>query len=116
MAIRTLGRIQLEGIEPRAFSPDLQFCVTLEPGNELVLWRLRDGGQNGIRATKLIGMLLGMPVSAGFVDKASARLDARLQDAGFDGAMQAAQAAEPALGADETPVNVLAPDTDPGTG
>jgi hypothetical protein len=61
-------------------------------------------------------MLLGMPVSAGFVDKASARLDARLQDAGFDGAMQAALAAEPALGADETPVNVIAPHADPGTG
>jgi hypothetical protein len=36
------------------------------------------------RAANLIGMLLGMPVSAGFVAKASARLDARLQDAWFD--------------------------------
>jgi hypothetical protein len=35
-------------------------------------------------------MLLGMPVSTGFVDKASTRLDARLQDAGFDEAMEAA--------------------------
>jgi WD40 repeat protein len=49
MAVRTLGQIQLEGIEPQAFSSDLQFCVTLEPGNELVLWRVWDGGQNGIR-------------------------------------------------------------------
>ncbi|HEY0998058.1 MAG TPA: transposase, partial [Streptosporangiaceae bacterium] len=40
----------------------------------------------------------------------------RLQDAGFDDAMQAALAAEPALGADETPVNVLTADEDPGTG
>jgi transposase len=68
------------------------------------------------RAAQLIRMLLGMPVSPGFVDKASTRLDARLQGAGFDGAMQAALAAEPALGADETPVNVLTPDADPQTG
>jgi transposase len=68
------------------------------------------------RAAHLIRMLLGMPVSPGFVDKASGRLDERLQDAGFDDAMEAALAAEPALGADETPVNVLAPAEDPETG
>ncbi len=68
------------------------------------------------RAAKLIGMLLRIPVSAGFVDKASARLDGRLQDAGFDEAMQAALAHEPVLAADESPVNVLAPGTDPDTG
>ena len=68
------------------------------------------------RAAHLIRMLLGMPVSPGFVDRASARLDGKLQDAGFDDAMQAALAAEPALGADETPVNVLTPDNDPQTG
>jgi hypothetical protein len=68
------------------------------------------------RVAHLIRMLLGMPVSPGFVDKASARLDGKLQDAGFDDAMQAALAAEPALGADETPVNVLTPDKDPQTG
>jgi hypothetical protein len=68
------------------------------------------------RAAHLIRMLLGMPVSPGFIDKASGRLDERLQDAGFDEAMQAALAAEPALGADETPVNVLTPDVDPDTG
>ena len=68
------------------------------------------------RAAHLIAMLLGMPVSPGFVDKASARLDGTLQHAGFDDAMQAALAAEPALGADETPVNVLTPDNDPQTG
>jgi transposase len=50
------------------------------------------------------------------VDKANDRLDARLQGAGFDDAMQAALAAEPALGTEETPVNVLTPDTDPETG
>ena len=68
------------------------------------------------RAAQLIAMLLGMPVSAGFVDRASARLDEKLQVAGFDDAMQAALADEPVLGADETPVNVLTPATDPGTG
>jgi hypothetical protein len=61
-------------------------------------------------------MLLGMPVSAGFVDKAASRLDGRLREAGFDDAMQAALAAEPALGADETPVSVLTPDEDPDSG
>jgi transposase len=68
------------------------------------------------RAANLIGMLPAIPVSPGFVDKANARLSDRLDDAGFDEAMQAALAAEPALGADETPVNVLTPDADPGTG
>ena len=68
------------------------------------------------RAADLIGMLTGIPVSAGFVDKASSRLDGRLQDAGFDEAMRAALAAEPALGADETPANVVTPESDPDTG
>jgi hypothetical protein len=68
------------------------------------------------RAAQVIGMLLGMPVSAGFVDKASARLSGRLEDAGFDDAMRAALAHEPVLAADESPVNVLALDADPGTG
>jgi transposase len=68
------------------------------------------------RAARLIAMLLGMPVSAGFVDRASARLDEKLRAAGFDDAMRAALAGEPALGADETPVNVLTREKDPGTG
>jgi hypothetical protein len=46
----------------------------------------------------------------------SARLAGRPEDAGFDEAMRAALDKEPVLAADETPVNVLAPDTDPGTG
>ena len=61
------------------------------------------------RAANLIGMLLGVPVSPGFVDGASERLSSRLDDAGFDEAMQAALGAEPVLGADETPVNLLDP-------
>ena len=59
------------------------------------------------RAAQLIGMLLGTAVSPGWVDKASARLSAQLGKAGFDDAMLAALAAEDALAADETPVNVL---------
>ena len=59
------------------------------------------------RAANLIRMLPGIPVSPGFVDRANARLSERLEDAGFDEAMQAVLAAEPALGVDETPVNVL---------
>jgi transposase len=54
------------------------------------------------RAARLIGMLLGVPASAGWVDKASARLSARLGAAGFDEAMLAALAEEKVLAADET--------------
>ena len=59
------------------------------------------------RAAKLIGMLLGLEVSAGWVDKASARLSARLGTARFDEAMLAALAGERVLAADETLVSVL---------
>ena len=59
------------------------------------------------RSAQLIGMLLGTEVSAGWVDKAAARVNAQLKAAGFDEAMIAALAAEDVLAADETPVNVL---------
>jgi hypothetical protein len=59
------------------------------------------------RAAQVIAMLLGVPVSAGFVDKAAARVSARLGKAGFEEAMLAALAGEGVLAADETPVNVL---------
>ena len=59
------------------------------------------------RAAQVMGMLLGVPVSAGWVDKAAARTSAQLGKAGFDEAMIAALAAETVLAADETPVNVL---------
>jgi transposase len=59
------------------------------------------------RAAQVIAMLLGIQVSPGWVDKASARLAAQLGKAGFDEAMLAALAGEKALAADETPVNVL---------
>jgi transposase len=59
------------------------------------------------RAAQLIGMLTGEDVCAGWVDKAVARMSARLRAGGFDEAMAAALAAEDVLAADETPVNVL---------
>jgi len=65
------------------------------------------------RAAQVMGMLLGIEVSAGWVDKAAARVSARLGDAGFDAAMLAALAAEDVLAADETPVNVLGSSSSP---
>jgi Transposase IS66 family len=60
------------------------------------------------RAAQVMGMLLGVPVSAGWADKAAARVAAQLGKAGFDEAMLAALTAQDVLAADETPVNVLA--------
>jgi transposase len=65
------------------------------------------------RSAQLIGMLLGTDVSAGWVDKAVARVNARLGEAGLDEAMLAALAGEDVLAADETPVNVLDKTTQP---
>jgi transposase len=59
------------------------------------------------RAALVMGMLLGVPVSAGWVDKAAARISAQLGKGGFDDAMIAALTGEKVLAADETPVNVL---------
>jgi transposase len=59
------------------------------------------------RAAQVIGMLLGVRVSSGWVDKASGRVNAQLGKAGFDEAMLAALAGEDVLAADETPVSVL---------
>jgi transposase len=73
------------------------------------------------RAAHVIGMLLGVRVSAGWVDKASSRVNAQLGKAGFDEALLAALAGEDVLAADETPVSVLdrtapAPAPDDGEG
>ena len=59
------------------------------------------------RTAAVMSMLLGVPVSAGWVDKAAARVSAQLGQAGFDDAMIAALTAGDVLAADETPVNVL---------
>jgi Transposase IS66 family. len=68
------------------------------------------------RASTLVEILYGQRVSAGFVDRANARLAERLREAGFDAAMQAALLAEPVLTADESPVEVVTPAKDPETG
>jgi hypothetical protein len=68
------------------------------------------------RAADLVGMLLDQPVSAGFVDRANARLASNLAAAGFPEALQAALMAEPVLTADESPGEVVTPATDPITG
>ena len=59
------------------------------------------------RTAQVMGMLFGVPVSAGWAGKAAARISAQLGRAGFDEAMIAALAGEDVLAADETPVNVL---------
>lgn len=64
------------------------------------------------RAATLVAMLLGQSVSAGFVDRANARLAQALTQAGFVDAMKAALLAEPVLTADESPVEVVHPATD----
>jgi hypothetical protein len=68
------------------------------------------------RAATLVEIVLGQPVSAGFVDRANARLAGRLERGGFEAAMRAALLAEPVLTADESPVEVVNPATDPDTG
>ena len=68
------------------------------------------------RAAHLVGMLTGQDVSAGFVDRANARLAEQLTAAGFDDALLAALLAEPVLTADESPVEVVTPTTDEDTG
>jgi hypothetical protein len=107
------GKITMAGPPAGAY----RGSVAYGPGvNTAALLLTGYGNVPAERAADLIGMLTGVPVSPGFVDKASSRLDGRLQDAGFDEAMQAAPAAEPALGADETPVSVVTPEPDPDTG
>jgi hypothetical protein len=59
------------------------------------------------RAALVMGMLLGVPVSAASVDTVAARVSAQLEQAGFDEAMLAALAGEEVLTAAETPVNAL---------
>jgi len=68
------------------------------------------------RASTLIEILYGQPTSAGFVDRANARLAQRLAAAGFGAAIQAALLTEPVLTADESPVELVSPARDPDTG
>ncbi|MGH3718119.1 MAG: IS66 family transposase [Pseudonocardiaceae bacterium] len=64
------------------------------------------------RTAALMAMLLGVPVSAGFVARALERFAQRLAAGGFDDAMKAALRAEDVLCADETPTNVIRKNTD----
>jgi hypothetical protein len=64
------------------------------------------------RSAMLMASLLGTPVSTGFVARALERFAQRLTTSGFDAAMKTALRAEDVLCADETPTNVVHPDTD----
>jgi Transposase IS66 family len=64
------------------------------------------------RTAKLMDALLDVPVSSGFVGRALQRFAERLAAAGFDDAMITALRAEDVLRADESPTNVVHPDTD----
>src|SRR5207247_7137829 len=68
------------------------------------------------RAAMLVEIVLGQRVSAGFVDRANARLAGQLDRGGFEAAMRVALLAEPVLTADESPVEVVTPAVDPDTG
>jgi hypothetical protein len=52
--------------------------------------------------------LMDAPVSSGFVARSQQRLADMLEAAGFDEALKQALRAEPVLGADESPVNIVA--------
>ncbi len=64
------------------------------------------------RTAALMAMMLGVPVSAGFVARAQERFAQRLEASGFDDAMKAALRAQDVLCADETPTNVIHKNTD----
>ncbi|MCA1708352.1 MAG: IS66 family transposase [Actinobacteria bacterium] len=64
------------------------------------------------RTAMLMGAMLGVAVSPGFVGRALERFAQRLAAAGFDAAMTQALRAEDVLCGDETPTNVVHKDTD----
>jgi hypothetical protein len=77
-------------------------------------------GNVPVEATaQVMDALLDAPVSTGFVARAQQRLADVLEAAGFDEAMKRALRAEPVLGADESPVNIVSnvdADGQPATG
>ena len=104
LTCRCCGKVNAAQAPPRAHPGSISYG----PGiNTAAVLLSSYGNVPAERAANLIGMLLGVPVSPGFVDGASERLSSRLEGAGFDEAMRAALGAEPVLGADETPVNLL---------
>src|SRR5664280_2383444 len=91
--------------------------VSYGPNVNAVVILLNNHGNVPVELTAdLMAALVGAPVSTGFVVKDMQRLSARLLAAGFDEAMKVALRAEPVLGADESPVNVVEPDRDPEPG
>jgi hypothetical protein len=68
------------------------------------------------RTATLMGSLLGVGVSPGFVARARQRFSGTLDTGGFCEAMRAALRAEDVLCGDETPVNTLDNDRDKATG
>jgi len=107
------GAVTTAAAPPRAHAGTVSYGPVL---NAAAILLAAVGNVPAERSARLIGMLLGVPVSAGFVDKAASRLSGRLEAAGFDEAMRAALAGEPVLAAGESPVDVLARDADPQTG
>jgi hypothetical protein len=103
-ACRCCGAVTFAGPPPGAHAGSVSYGAVL---NTAAVVLTAYGNVPPERAAQVMAMLLGVPVSPGWVDKASARLAAQLGKAGFDAAMVAALAGEEALAADETPVNVL---------
>ena len=97
------GAVTFAGPPPGAYAGSVSYGPVLNAAVVLTGY----GNVPPERAAQVMAMLLGVPVSPGWVDKASGRLAAQLGKAGFDAAMLAALAGEKALAADETPVNVL---------
>lgn len=64
------------------------------------------------RCADMMGMLLGTPVSTGFVSQSNSRLAAALAGGGYDEAVKAELIRAGVLAADETPVNLIAGNTD----
>ncbi len=100
------GEVTLAEAPPGAYAGSVCYGPVLNAAAVLLACY---GNVPAERTALLMGMLLGVPVSAGWVDKAAARVVQRLGGAGFDEAMLAALAGGDVLAADETPVNVLDP-------
>jgi transposase len=101
---RGCGTVTFAGAPPGAYAGSVSYGPVL---NAAAVVLTAYGNVPPERAAHVMGMLLGVPVSPGWVDKASGRLAAQLGKAGFGAAMLAALAGQDALAADETPVNVL---------
>jgi hypothetical protein len=87
--------------------------VTYGPNVNAAAILLASEGNVPIEKTAhLMAVLLGAPVSTGFVARALERFAQRLGAAGFDEAMKTALRAEEVLCGEETPTNVISKNTD----